>query len=65
MTNEQLILIEGLGQIAAGLISSLRGLGENNKADAIENTLKADENWRRAMANDPQAPLSAPPTPVD
>ncbi len=49
-------LIAGLGQIAVGLIASLRGLGEHSKADLIENTLMADENWRKVMADDPNAP---------
>jgi hypothetical protein len=52
----KIAIITGAGQILAGLITSLRGIGEDAKATALENTLKADDHWRQVLADPPAAP---------
>ncbi len=52
--------ITAIGQIIAGAIASLRALGEHGKADALANTMAADDNWRQADADDPNAPPTSP-----
>jgi hypothetical protein len=58
-TAEEVAVIQALGPVVAGLITSLRSIGAQDKADMIANTFAADDNWRRVMADDPNAPPAA------
>lgn len=54
-TETELAIIQALGPIIGGVVQTLRGIGETQKADVIANTFAADANWRRVMADDPNA----------